>query len=144
MKKVFVIGIVVLISATVYGYQQAAVTEKNVDDEPAGPRVTIEPATYDFGRVKFGDVPEHVFVVKNLGDQDLEIKNVSTSCACTKGEIEVSSIAPGEQADLLVSFDPAIHGDDTDIGQLTRTIYISTNDPQQDEIEAKIYADVFK
>ncbi len=136
---IVIIGGVILLN-----YQQAADSEVNANSDPSGPHITIEPSTYDFGRVKFGDVPEYIFVVKNIGDKDLEINSVSTSCACTKGEMEVSSIAPGEQADLVVSFNPAIHGDDTDLGELTRTIYISTNDPHQEEIEAKIYADVFK
>lgn len=148
MKKGIVAGIavvvVILIGGIVYSYQQASESEKEIVETEFGPHVVIDPATHDFGRVKFGDVPEYTFVVKNSGDQTLEIKSVSTSCACTKAEIGNTSIAPGEQVNLVVSFDPAVHGDDTDMGGLTRTIYLSTNDSHQTEIEAKIYAEVYK
>lgn len=148
MKKGIVVSFavvaVILIGGIVYSYQQASESEKEVTVAESGPHIVIDPATHDFGRVKFGDVPEYTFVVKNSGDQILEIESVSTSCACTKGEMDTTSIAPGGQANLVVSFDPAVHGDDTDMGELTRTIYLSTNDSNQTEIEAKIYAEVYK
>lgn len=148
MKKsivVVVVGVVVvLIGGIVYSYMQASEPEKEIIEVESGPHIVIDPATHDFGRVKFGDVPEYTFAVKNSGDQILEIKSVTTSCACTKGEMEEMSIAPGGTANLVVSFDPAVHGDDTDMGELTRTIYLSTNDSNQEEVEAKIYAEVYK
>ncbi len=148
MKKGIVWGIIIIgvavIGIVVYSYQQASESEKEVINKQSGPHIAVAPATYDFGRVKFGDVPEHTFIVKNTGDQSLEIKGVSTSCACTNGYMKVDSIAPGEQAELMVSFDPAVHGDDSDMGELTRTVYITSNDFNQEEIEVKIYADVYK
>lgn len=148
MKKGIVWGIIIIgvavIGVVIYSYQQASESETEVINKQSGPHIVVDPAIYDFGRVKFGDVPEYTFVVKNTGDQNLEIEGVSTSCACTKGEMKVSSIAPGEQVDLVVNFDPAVHGDDSDMGELTRTVYITSNDSSQEEIEVKIYADVYK
>lgn len=146
---IIAIVIIVLVGAVIYGYQKSADSDievlSNTNNEiQSGPHIVIEPATHDFGRVKYGDIPEYTFIVKNIGDQVLEINGVTTSCACTKGEIDNMSIASGGQANLLVSFNPAIHGDGTDLGELTRTIYISTNESHEEEAEAKIYADVYK
>lgn len=148
MKKGIVWGIIIIgvavIGIVVYSYQQASESETEVINKQSGPHIVVDPTTYDFGRVKFGDVPEHTFIVKNTGDRNLKIESVSTSCACTKGEMKVNNIAPGEQAELMVNFDPAVHGDDSDMGELTRTVYIVSNDSNQEEIEIKIYADVYK
>jgi len=153
MKKGIFISIIiivaVLIGIVIYNYQQAESTsavnnEKTETNSASGPHIVVEPLTHDFGRVKYGEVAVYNFTVKNTGDQTLEIKSVSTSCGCTKGEIAETTILPGGQADLKVSFDPAVHEDDTDLGQLSRTIYIDSNDPDWSEIEAKIYADVYK
>lgn len=147
MSRNLVWGLVVLIAligGVVYSYMQSSEPEEVATLVSFGPSILAEPTTYDFGRVKFGDISKHTFIIKNSGNQILEINGISTSCACTKGEMAVQTIAPGEQADLVVSFDPAVHGDDTDLGQLTRTVYISSNDPSQEEIEVKIYADVYK
>ncbi|MDP2684336.1 MAG: DUF1573 domain-containing protein [bacterium] len=145
---IFLIVLLVFIGGVVfYNYQHLSDNTDNKEDiinNESGPHIAIEPATHDFGRVKYGDVPEYTFIVKNIGDQILEINGVTTSCACTKGEIDNMNIEPGGQANLLVSFDPAVHGDDTDIGELTRTIYISTNESHEEEAEAKIYADVYR
>lgn len=149
MKKNIILIIIIIIlivgGAIYYNYQKLPDDTQNIPiSETSGPHVVIEPITYDFGLVKYGDVARHTFVVKNIGDQMLEINGVTTSCACTKGEMKVTNIASGEQANLDVSFDPAVHGDDTDLGKLTRTIYVSTNDPLEGEVETKIYADVYK
>lgn len=146
MKKgiVLTISIIgILLAGAGYAYFQVVEPEAEVVI-PTGPHIVVEPATFDFGQVLYGDVPQHTFTVKNTGDQVLEIDGVTTSCACTSGEVSATTIAPGAQVNLVVSFDPAVHGDDTDMGPLTRTVYIATNDVHQPEAEAKIYADVYK
>src|SRR3989344_4008688 len=40
--------------------------------------------------------------------------------------------------------DPAVHKDDTDLGDINRIIYITTNDPNQPRLEAEITAQVIK
>lgn len=154
MKKflilIIVVVLVILTGIIFYDYQQASEEPvnsslvSNSSLKTTAPHVVVEPLTYDFGRVKFGDVSEHIFTVKNTGGTTLLIEGISTSCACTSGAMAQKEIAPGQQADLVVRFDPAVHEDDTDLGELTRTVYLATNDPVQEEIEVKIYADVYQ
>ncbi len=44
-----------------------------------GPRISVAEPLYDFGTVAAGTVLEHVFEIKNVGDDVLEIKKVAPS-----------------------------------------------------------------
>ena len=94
----------------------------------------------------YGEVARHSFTVKNTGAEPLEIFRLSTSCGCTQAEMKDGQtvIAAGESAEMSVSFDPAVHKDDTDLGELTRVVYIRTNDVSQPETEVTIKANVIK
>lgn len=111
-----------------------------------GPVIEVSPTAYDFGTVVFGEVAEHVFQIKNSGNQSLKILKLSTSCGCTKASVEEDekTIAPGDSADMLVTFDPSVHKDDHDLGYITRIVYIKTNDSEKPEIEVEITANVIK
>ena len=44
--------------------------------ERQGPRITVKDARYDLGMVEQGTQPEHIFEIKNTGDELLEIKQL--------------------------------------------------------------------
>jgi hypothetical protein len=115
-------------------------------DKIEGPSIKVDPDVHDLGTVIYGDVPERIFKITNLGNEILEISKLSTSCGCTKASLaeEDKIIAPGDSVDMLVTFDPAVHKDDSDLGDLVRVIYIKTNDPDQSEVEVEITANVVK
>lgn len=118
--------------------------EPKIENMP--PTIKIIPSNFDFGVVIYGDVAEHIFKIKNEGSEPLEILKLSTSCACTKASMaeENKIISPGQSVNMLVTFDPAVHKDDSDLGELVRTVYITTNDPENPESEIKINANVVK
>jgi len=111
-----------------------------------GPKIEVSTGSHDFGTVIYGDVVEHNFTITNIGNQPLEILRLSTSCGCTEASMEDSdkTIAPGKSVLMRVTFDPAVHKDDSDLGNLTRIVYIKTNDPANPEIEVTINAFVVK
>lgn len=111
--------------------------ESNVD-------VSVSPQTHDFGTVIYGDVPTTEFTLTNFTPVELNITRVSTSCSCTSAEVEKESLAPYESTVVKVSFDPAVHKDDTDLGELTRTIYIDTDNPNFNQVTTTITANVIK
>jgi len=74
----------------------------------------------------------------------LKITRVSTSCGCTKASVEKEELGAYESTTVNVSFDPAVHKDDTDLGDLTRTIYIGTDNPNYQNLESKFTATVVK
>lgn len=153
--SIIFLGLVTLAGVIFYSYAKlpASVNSNsnvNQNDSPlaitSGPVIEVTPASYDLGTVVYGKIAEHTFTVKNLGDKPLEILRLSTSCGCTKATMAEKDkiIAPGQSAEMLVTFDPAVHQNDMDLGELTRIVYIRTNDPKKPETEVEIKAKVIK
>jgi len=44
--------------------------------ERQGPRIQVQVSTFDFGTVKQGTRPEHIFEIKNIGDEILDIERI--------------------------------------------------------------------
>lgn len=106
--------------------------------------IAIFPQTISLGEVVYGDVATTEFRLANFTAEPLQITRVSTSCGCTKAEVEQKTVQPYESTTITVSFDPAVHQDDTDLGELTRTIYIETDSADFPKLESTITADVIK
>jgi len=106
--------------------------------------ISISPKNQDLGTVVFGEVRETSFIINNNTDQVVTLTRVSTSCGCTKAFPEKELLQPGESISMKVTFDPAVHGDATDLGELTRTIYVQTDHPNFPEFENTITANVIK
>lgn len=150
-RNIIIVVVIIIIAAGIifYGYNQSQEQDSqnsNFRTVVEGPMIEVSPLSYDFDIVKYGDVVSHTFNIKNLGNEPLEILKLSTSCGCTQADIAETDkvIAPGDNVDMTVTFDPAVHDDDSDLGELTRIIYIKTNDLQNPEIEAEITANVFR
>ncbi len=106
--------------------------------------VGVHPDKLDLGTVIYGEVARTEFTLTNFTSEPLKITRVSTSCGCTKAEAEKTELQPYESTVVKVSFDPAVHGDDTDLGELTREIYISTDNSAFAQVTAQISANVVK
>ena len=116
------------------------VTTKTQGLNGPGPEIRVNPETYDFGTI-LQQVVSHKFTVENNGDGDLVIKKITTSCGCTKAQIDQDTILPGKKATLTVTFDPVVH--DTR-GKTTRTVTLETNDPRAPLKRIKIRAFVYQ
>ena len=127
--------------------------------EPGG-KIELSPKSVDLGTVSMADGNvQTVYEVKNIGETNLKIDNVWTSCMCTTAMLKVGDkaspefgmhtnsslwseeILPGEKALLEVTFDPAFHGPEG-TGQLTRAIYLSTSDPLNKKAEVRFNINV--
>ncbi|MBI2042557.1 MAG: DUF1573 domain-containing protein [Candidatus Nealsonbacteria bacterium] len=143
MQKTLVIFSIVAAAALSmlgYGYIKAT-------PDPGGltgsfPAIEIIPEFFDFGEVAYGEVAKHIFVLKNTGSQPLELKRISTSCACTTAKATVETILPGQQTKLTVSYDTGAMSGPHGKGDQERIIYIQSNDPMKPQIEAIIHARV--
>ena len=144
--------VVILIIIVFYNYNQISdnpnLNQANQFNRSIvqGPAVKVSPAVFDLGTVVYWEVAKHIFTVENLGDAPLKILRLSTSCGCTKAVMEEKDkeIASGQTVKVEVTFDPAVHKDDTDVGELKRVIYIGTDEPSNPEIEAEFSATVIK
>lgn len=132
-KIVLSFGAILIFLAAV-GYLKAMPSQDSID----GPRIQIEPTTFDFGEVGSDQVSEHRFTVKNIGNEVLGITRVSTSCGCTSAEVDKEKLAPGEEAELLVTYDSGLMKHEK--GKIERFVYIRSNDPLSPQTEVAIYA----
>lgn len=106
--------------------------------------VVITPDTSDLGTVIYGDVARTNFTLTNFTPAPLIIIRVSTSCGCTKAEVTKDKLDAYEATTVKVSFDPAVHKDDTDLGDITRTIFVETDNPKFPKVTSEITAHVVK
>lgn len=106
--------------------------------------VQLWPKKQELGTVIYGDVATTSFTLTNYTPLPLKITRVSTSCGCTKASVEKEELGAYESTTIHVSFDPAVHKDDSDLGQLTRTIYVETDNPNYSDLETMITANVIK
>lgn len=108
-------------------------------DSMSNPAIKFNQMSFDFGKINEGDVVTHIFKFENTGHTNLKIEDIKTSCGCTAALTKDKDIAPGGSGTLRVEFDSHYKH-----GQLTRLIYIKTNDPNNKSVALKIFADVEK
>lgn len=121
-----------------YGYFKAT----SGGDAAAGPRIEIEPNSFDFGNVPYGETVKTSFAIKNKGQEVLEIKRIGASCSCTTAKVDKEKINPGESGELSVVYDTDAMGEFHGKGKQERIIYIRSNDPENPQIEVMIFANV--
>lgn len=103
-------------------------------------QVALSATEYDFGVIPNTKPVSEVFEVRNTGRGKLEIAGVSTSCGCTTAEVGKRRLAPGEAAELVVTYDPQAHDGAT--GQFMRIVYVRTDDPDVPEATLTIHVQV--
>ncbi|MCL6096597.1 MAG: DUF1573 domain-containing protein [Patescibacteria group bacterium] len=106
--------------------------------------VFISPITKDLGKVIYGDIAKTSFTLTNNTKEKISITKVATSCSCTSAEVAKKELKSYETTQVLVSFNPAVHKDNTDLGDIIRTIYVDTTSSNFSRVEASITAKVIK
>ncbi len=66
--------------------------------------MNTEMCTYDFGKLKQGEIVNHTFIITNTGKKDLIIKQVDKECSCTSTEFSKSIIKPNQNTEIKVIF----------------------------------------
>ena len=106
--------------------------------------IYIDPVTKNLGKVVYGNVAKTSLKLINNTKKEITITKISTSCSCTSATTVKKNLEPYEDTEVLVSFNPAVHKDDTDLGEVIKTIYIDTTSDNFPRIEASITATVVK
>jgi hypothetical protein len=94
-------------------------------EETAGPRIRVEPTTFDFGRVLPRRMLRKEFRLRNLGDETLVIERISRSCRCTEAVAEEHELLPGGSTPLRVELDTRDSS-----GSIEEQVLLSSNDPE--------------
>ncbi|CAN5849301.1 hypothetical protein BH24BAC1_BH24BAC1_00500 [soil metagenome] len=111
MKKIFFFAAFLALGAG--GAQAQTLGEPSdsvvVEETPVvlGPQITFQELKKDFGKIRQGEVIEHLFVFENTGNLPLILSEVKTTCGCTATEWPRDPIAPGERGTIKARFDSA-------------------------------------
>ena len=97
------------------------------------PKLAVEGAEYNFGRIYQGEKVEHVFQFSNAGDAPLSILRVRSSCGCTAALVSSTELAPGEAGEVRTTFDSTRFR-----GEVVKTVYLYSNDPVRRVIQLTI------
>lgn len=100
-----------------------AVTVLAQSGPAAEPKLVLDSAGHDFGKVTEGSEIVHTFKVKNEGTAELIIKNVSPACGCTASDFS-KQLAPGQEGQITLSVKTAGMA-----GKTERYADIISNDP---------------
>lgn len=140
MRTMKAVAITMLLAAPVAAQSNGAATAPApaASTTPArGPRITVEPTVFDFGKAQQEKTLEKEFTIRNLGNEDLVIEGVSTTCGCTVAEGYAKVIKPGGSTPLRVKLQTR-----TAFGKLSRSVLVKSNDPSGRPLELKVEATV--
>lgn len=156
-EKKIIIGIVLITVAILVGavVLLGKSSSKANLEKTIGAKIETTETSFDFKEIPYssGDAV-HEFKVKNIGDKDLKIANIYTSCACSKGYFKSAKgesfkfsmkgmsppsdwtgiLNPGEEGQVVADFDPTYHGPQG-VGPISRIVSFETNDPDHPYIE---------
>lgn len=107
-------------------------------DKAAAPKLVVDKATFEFGKVKEGEEISHVFKVKNEGTAELTIINVSPACGCTASDF-TKTLAPGAEGTITLSVKTAGMN-----GLTERYADVISNDKSQPNFKLWLKMDVQK
>lgn len=107
--------------------------------QKSGAILYLPETQYNFGQVKEGEVVSHTFRLVNNGQEELEVKDIKTSCGCTAAMLSSPKLKPGETGTLKIDLDTKNR-----IGKMSRTITIVSNDVEQENKVLTIFAEVIK
>jgi len=93
---------------------------------------------------KFGNIPmdskvTHVFTFTNRGKSLLKIDRVRAGCSCTGTLLTKRKINPGEKGEIRVELYT-----DRRLGELTKSIYVYSNDPLHKRIRLVLMGNVIE
>jgi len=147
MKKIhWVLLVVAIVALAGAGY---VVSQADSSETPG--QLEVAEAFYDFGTVGLANV-SHAYTIKNTGSGPLRIRKISTSCGCTTAMLKMSdgqtetfsmdhggtvpainiALAPGEEAQVVATYNPLAHGQARAAGTFNRSIYVLTDNPRKE------------
>ena len=135
------VGAVALVAM---GSNQGQSSNRTTAESQGASALTAEESSYDFGRISManGKVSRE-FKIKNTNSVPVTATRLSTSCMCTSAELAYqgktvgpfgmpghgfvpsinTTIQPGDEAVIKVTFDPAAHGP-AGVGAIAREVYL--------------------
>lgn len=126
MEKRSVI-IVTLIVLTGLGlvFQSRLFSGISIFQDTQGAKMKFSAEEFDFGKIKEGDIVEHVFMFTNIGNDTLKIAQVRASCGCTAVLLSASHVPPQGSGEIKTTFKSKGRA-----GKQKKTLTVFSNDSE--------------
>lgn len=100
-------------------------------DESPRPQINHKTdPNFNFGTMSRHSKKSHTFVIKNEGNAASKIELAGSTCKCTIGELNKQELAPGEEAEIVLTW--TAETEDREFGQ---SATIKTDDPVNSELK---------
>jgi len=106
----------------------------------AGPRISFDRDTHDYGKVLHGETVTEEFNFTNTGDQTLIIEELRSSCGCTKAIKGSSEVPPQGKSTIVAAFDTT----GLSPGRKMQHLYVHSNDTAQPVVKLTLLANVVR
>ncbi len=119
--KSFIITLSIILVTALLGCKNGDNSQTNNSNEIM-PFVHIETTTHNFGKILQGEEVAYTFIIKNIGNDDLILRNVKSSCGCTTSKVTTEPIKPGHTGSVELVFDSTGRK-----GKQTKSVTVWTN-----------------
>ena len=89
---------------------------------------------HNFGTLKAGEIVSFSFMLTNIGESPLRIKNAKPSCGCIKVKYDEKEIASGDKSTIEVILNTS-----GEWGNLLKMIEVETNSGEKKELKIGAY-----
>lgn len=103
---------------------------------PGAPKAVVPFNSFKFGDVYKGEVISQIFVIRNEGDADLQIKDFEAGCGCSVTRSD-KLIPPGKEGTATLEVQTVSQS-----GEISKTATLHTNDPARPAIVFTLMANV--
>jgi hypothetical protein len=121
--------------------EQAASTSRVPDATPVPRGVPVvelpDGNSFHFGQMLHGSEMSHEFAVKNVGEGPLILEKTGSTCKCAVGELENSTLLPGQETKITLTWRAQTVSD-----RFGQAATFRTNDPNQVELRLTIEGSV--
>lgn len=157
-KTVWGIALAVLALAALLWYAKPVGGNRGGEGSKNAPGVlTLDRNSHDFGTISMKNgLVRTAFSIKNSSNAPLSLDKIYTSCMCTEATLKIrgrtrgpfgmpghgflaalrETLAPDEEAEVEVAFDPAAHGP-AGVGMIQRAVMLESDEETLAEIRIK-------
>ncbi len=149
-RRISVVAVILTMSVVVLGGTIAAAiifsnkssTDTSEKTKRPGPQAVVDKESYDLGPIESGLEFGHTYVIRNEGDQPLTLAEGKGLCRCLKLDIHAEPVQPGQEALIKVVAADSVKNEPMNPGPFSRSMLITTNDPDRPDITLKLFATV--
>jgi hypothetical protein len=129
----------VLAVSALCGAVLSAQAEDKASAPTTGPKIDFAETTFNFGKVKVGEVVKHSFVFTNSGSSTLNILEVKPGCGCTTAGTWDKTVEPGKTGSIPLQFNSTGFG-----GPVTKMATVTSSDTAHSNVVLQLTGTVWR